>query len=99
MGLAATGRIDEGRLLLERVVESLTTVYGMALPIVTIATVLPERAEDLRVLLEDAAQPQGDRINKALLAFVDAPAAVAERARRGEAVCRNRLAADGSSCP
>ena len=49
----------------------------MALPIVTIATVLPERAENLRALLEAAAQPQGDRINKALLAFVDAPAAVA----------------------
>jgi DNA-binding CsgD family transcriptional regulator/tetratricopeptide (TPR) repeat protein len=77
MGLAAKDSIVEARVLLERVLESLTTVYGMALPITAIATILPERAEELRPPLQVASRPQGDRINKALLAFIDAPAMAA----------------------
>jgi DNA-binding CsgD family transcriptional regulator len=42
----------------------------MALPIVAIATQLPERARELRPMLEAAAKPAGDRVNKALLALV-----------------------------
>ncbi len=72
MGLAATGRTDEARALLERVLESLTTAHGMALPIVALTTIMPRRAGEIRPLLEAAAQPDGDRINKALLAFLDA---------------------------
>ena len=74
MGFVATKRIGEARGLLGRVAESLTIAHGMALPIVALATLLPELAGELRPLLEGASRPPGDRINKALLAFVDAPA-------------------------
>jgi tetratricopeptide (TPR) repeat protein len=70
LALASTNRRGEARMLLARVLESLNTTFGMTLPVVAIATLLPERAGELRPLLEAAAEPNGDRIGKALLAFV-----------------------------
>jgi DNA-binding CsgD family transcriptional regulator len=72
MAFAATLRLDEARALLERVLDSLADAYGMALPIVALATLLPQRAGEIRPLLEAAASPAGDRANKALLDFLDA---------------------------
>lgn len=69
--LAATNRRGEARMLLARVLASLNTAFGMTLPIVTVKTLLPERATELRPLLEAAAAPAADRLGKALLAFVD----------------------------
>ena len=57
------------RTLLGRVSQSLDTSFGMALPIVAIATLMPERASELRPMLAAAAEPPGDRVNKALLAL------------------------------
>ncbi len=75
MALAATNRPAEGRMLLGRILQSLNTAFGMTLPIVAVATMLPERAGEMRPLLEAAARPEGDRVGKALLAFVDAAVA------------------------
>ncbi|MBV8151906.1 MAG: hypothetical protein JOY59_10140, partial [Candidatus Eremiobacteraeota bacterium] len=70
MALAATNRRGEARMLLARVLQSINTAFGMTLPIVAVATLLPERARELRPLLEAAAKREGDRVGKALLAFV-----------------------------
>jgi len=72
LALAAVNRGYAARTLLERVLGSLTTPFGMALPVFAIATIMPERARELRPMLEKAAEPQRDRLNKALLALVDA---------------------------
>ena len=72
IALAATNRRTEARTLLVRVLESLKMTFGMTLPIVALATLLPERADELRPLLERAARTKGDRVNAALLALLDA---------------------------
>ena len=70
LALAATNRLGEARILLARVLASLNTTFGMTLPVIAIATLLPDRAGELRPLLEAAAAPASDRVGKALLAFV-----------------------------
>ena len=78
--LAAKGRARDVRLLLERVLDSLTTSFGMILPIAAITRFLPERIDKLRPIVAAAAERSGDRVNNALLALVDAAAA----SRRGD---------------
>jgi len=85
LALAAKSRRREARALLEHVIESLDTAFGMALPVFAVATLLPDRAHELRPLLRDAAQPKGDRVNKALLALLD-PATALEGAERFAAI-------------
>jgi DNA-binding CsgD family transcriptional regulator/tetratricopeptide (TPR) repeat protein len=75
MALAARGRMRDSRSLLGRVIESMHTSFGMALPIVAVATLVPERASELRPIVAAGAKPSGDRVNKALLALLDAVAA------------------------
>ncbi len=70
--LAANGRVRDVRLLLGRVLDSMTTPFGMMLPIAAIARFMPERIGDLRPIVADAASRSGDRVNKALLALLDA---------------------------
>ncbi len=76
MALAATNRRGESQTLVSRVLQSLNTAFGMTLPIVAVATLLPERAQELRPMLECAAKPEGDRVGKALLAFIEAEIAL-----------------------
>jgi DNA-binding CsgD family transcriptional regulator len=85
LALAAKSRRREARALLEHVIESLDTAFGMALPVFAVATLLPDRAHELRPLLRAAAQPKGDRVNKALLALLD-PATALEGAERFAAI-------------
>jgi DNA-binding NarL/FixJ family response regulator len=85
LALAAKNRRREARALLERVIESLDTAFGMALPVFAIAALMPDRAQELRPLLQAAAQPIGDRVNKALLALLDTATAV-EGAQRFAAI-------------
>lgn len=72
MALAATNRRGEARMLLGRVLASLNTTFGMTLPIVTVATILSERAGEMRPFLEAEARRPADRAGKALRAFVEA---------------------------
>ena len=58
LALAATNRHGEARMLLARILASLNTAFGMTLPVFAIATLLPERAGELRPLLEAAAAPE-----------------------------------------
>jgi DNA-binding CsgD family transcriptional regulator len=92
MALAAKGRARDVRSLLGRVIESMHTSFGMALPIVAVATLMPERASELRPIVEASAQPPGDHVNKALLSLLDAAAA----AHAGEAALAKERALDGA---
>ncbi len=85
LALAAKTWRREARALLERVIESLDTAFGMALPVFAVATLMPDRAQELRPLLQAAAAPRGDRVNKALLALLDAATAL-EGAQRFAAI-------------
>lgn len=71
LALAVRNRRREARELLGRVIQSLDTAFGMALPVFAVVTLMPDRAHELRPLLEAAAAPKGDRVNKALLALLD----------------------------
>ena len=82
LALAAKNRRRDARALLVRVLESLDTAFGMALPVMAVATLLPDRAAELRPLLQAAAVPPGDRVNKALLALLDGAPAALDGARR-----------------
>jgi DNA-binding CsgD family transcriptional regulator len=75
LALAAKNQRREARALLVRVIEALDTTFGMALPVVAIAALMPDRAQELRPLLQSAAKPASDRVNKALLALLDATTA------------------------
>jgi DNA-binding CsgD family transcriptional regulator len=75
MALAAKDRRRDVRVLLGRVVDSIKSAFGMAQPVAAVAALLPERAADLRPIVAAAAVPSGDRVNKALLALLDAAAA------------------------
>ena len=85
LALAAKNRRREARALLERAIESLDTAFGMALPVFAVAALMPDRAQELRPLLQAAAEPKGDRVNKALLALLD-PATALEGAERFGAI-------------
>jgi DNA-binding CsgD family transcriptional regulator len=92
MALAAKGRKRDVRSLLGRVIESMQTSFGMAIPIFAVATLVPERAGELRPIVALGAQPPGDRVNKALLALLDAAAA----AHAGDAAVAKSRAQDGA---
>ncbi len=83
--LAAKGRARDVRLLLGRVLDSLTTSFGMMLPVAAIARFIPERAGELRSIVAAGAARPGDRVNKALLALLDTVAA-SQRAESNETV-------------
>ncbi|HLY03854.1 MAG TPA: AAA family ATPase [Candidatus Cybelea sp.] len=85
LALAAKNRRREARALLGRAVESLDTAFGMALVVFAVAALMSERASELRPLLQAAAEPEGDRVNKALLALLDATTAL-EGAQRFAAI-------------
>lgn len=72
IALGAKGRSREATALLERVLDSMKSCYGMVLPVVAVATLLPQRAAELRPLVFAGARLPGDRVNKALLALLDA---------------------------
>lgn len=91
VALAATNRRAEARALLVRVLGWIKTTFGMTLPIVALATLLPGRAAELRPLLEAAAKPKHDRVNAALLALLEASVA----AWRGDAQIAKTCAVDG----
>jgi|HubBroStandDraft_4_1064222.scaffolds.fasta_scaffold00036_17 DNA-binding CsgD family transcriptional regulator len=75
LALASKGRRREARAVLEGVLDSMQSSFGMTLAIAAIAALLPERIEKLRPLILGGAQRPGDRVNKALLALLDAAAA------------------------
>jgi DNA-binding CsgD family transcriptional regulator len=85
LALGAKNRRREARALLERAIESLDTAFGMALVVFAVAALMPERAPELRPLLQAAAEPKGDRVNKALLTLLDA-ATAREGAQRFAAI-------------
>ncbi|MGA8576162.1 MAG: AAA family ATPase [Candidatus Cybelea sp.] len=84
LALASKGRRREARAVLERVLDSMRSSFGMTLAIAAIAALLPERIEKFRRLVLGGAQRPGDRVNKALLALLDA-ASAAHRADAGAA--------------
>ncbi len=90
MALAATNRQAAARMLLGRVLGSLRTAFGMTLPVVAVATLLPERANELRPLLETGGP--ADRVGKALLGFLDAAIA----SSRGQPAAAKAFALDGA---
>ncbi|MGA8534140.1 MAG: AAA family ATPase [Candidatus Tumulicola sp.] len=92
MVLSAKRRPRDVRALLGRVLESINTAFGMMLPIVAIATLLPERASEFRPIVAGAAQAAGDRVNKALLALLDAQWSL----HQGDAPAARRHAVDGA---
>jgi DNA-binding CsgD family transcriptional regulator len=91
--LAAKGRARDVRLLLGRVLDAMTTPFGMMLPIAAIARFGPERVAELRVIVASAAARPGDRVNKAFLALLDAVSA----SQRGESSEATRMGLDAAS--
>jgi len=65
----------------------------MMLPVLAVALLLPERAHELRPLLEAAAEPKDDRVGKGLLRFLNA----AEAAHRGDGDAARRPAETGAA--
>lgn len=92
MALAAKGRPRDVTVLLDRAIESMQSSFGMALPVIAVATLAAGRAAELRPIIAKGAEPPGDRVNKALLGLLDAAAA----AHTGDAAAARARARDGA---
>jgi len=82
LALASLGRAREAQPLLERAAAAITHPFGLSEAIVTIVRLEPHLAKPLRAVLAAHAAAAEDRVNRALLAYVDAALARAPEERR-----------------
>jgi DNA-binding CsgD family transcriptional regulator len=88
-GLSRQGRHDEAAPLLDQAASRLAVPFGFAFEIATIALLRPKRAAHLRTILEPRDGRQTGRVDRALLALVDATLA---RSEGDEQTARERAA-------